>query len=547
MRQSFADPVTLGFPEKFRAWRPDQVVAIDRTINSKKRFIGATAPTGFGKSLYAVASALLNPEITRSVYLTSTKGLQDQIQSDFSELGVFDIRGQSNYACKAIEPGQKLNRYRRGRWSAGCDQGPCHAGIRCELSPDRASPYLRPDCAYYGAVFDSRRSSFVSTNYAYWLAQSAYGEGLGDVDYLILDEAHDADTQLESFLSFEFTVDDCEYMSTHLLDSQDVAQWQTWAAHHHGEMVKRQEQMAMFAPQDIEGINAVKRCKAVVAKLLQLKGVTAGDWALDTTGSGCVRFAPMAVSKYAEAQLFRGIKKVLLTSATLTRKTTQLLGIDVDACELMEFRSSFPVSRRPIISVNTHPAVRVNARMHDSTKHLWMRRIDRLIDTRRQLGWKGIIHTVSYARMLELLKASEHHDIMISHKSGELMDMVRHFKEMDGPALFVSPSIMTGFDFPYDECRYQIIGKVPIPDMRGPIMQIRNETDPDYSGYIAMQKLVQASGRGMRAPDDWCETLIIDDTFGDWFFKRNRKHAPQWFREAIEYVESMPEPMEISS
>jgi hypothetical protein len=45
--------------------------------------------------------------------------------------------------------------------------------------------------------------------------------------------------------------------------------------------------------------------------------------------------------------------------------------------------------------------------------------------------------------------------------------------------------------------------------------------DPDYANYVAMQKLVQAVGRGMRAPDDWCETLIVDDQFS-WFVKPPR-------------------------
>jgi Rad3-related DNA helicase len=74
-------------------------------------------------------------------------------------------------------------------------------------------------------------------------------------------------------------------------------------------------------------------------------------------------------------------------------------------------------------------------------------------------------------------------------------------------------------------------------------MRVGGESDKDYAGYLAMQKLVQACGRGMRGPEDWCETLIIDDTFADYFFKYNRKHSPRWFQDAVEYVDVFPEPL----
>jgi hypothetical protein len=40
---------------------------------------------------------------------------------------------------------------------------------------------------------------------------------------------------------------------------------------------------------------------------------------------------------------------------------------------------------------------------------------------------------------------------------------VATFKRRKAPAFLVSPSMTTGWDFPYDQCRWQIIAKVPIP------------------------------------------------------------------------------------
>jgi len=281
--------------------------------------------------------------------------------------------------------------------------------------------------------------------------------------------------------------------------------------------------------------------KNVLGKLQRLAEIAPLEWVLDSEGH-TAKFAPMRVSKYGET-LFRNIKHVLLMSATMTRKTTQLLGIPPDQLSFWECPSRFPVSRRPIISVNTSPAVRVNIHMDDDDKLFWMRRIDRLIDARRDLLWKGIIHTVSYQRMKDLVSKSDHKDIMIVHDAGGTKDAIRDFKRSRGPRILVSPSIVTGYDFPHDECRYQIIGKVPIPDMRSPIMQVRKDFDKEYAGYLAMIKLVQACGRGMRGPDDWCETFIVDDVFGDYFLKYNKKHAPRWFLDAVEFVDAFPEPL----
>jgi ATP-dependent DNA helicase DinG len=532
-------PADLGFPEKFASWRPDQVHAIDRTIRSKKRFIGAVAPTGFGKTLYGVAISLLTPEVNRALYLTSSKGLQDQIGSEFHALGLVDVRGQRNYPCDAIESTGQLTKYRRHRGYVGCDSGPCHAGVRCGLAPDKQTPYVRPACKYYGAVFDARESNLVSTNYAMHFAAGAYSQGLGDFDLIILDEAHDADKQLEAFLSFEITSDDLNVLRGKNLESAELADWKKWADHHFFKLASQIEQRELMPPDNSEGVQEMRKLKAVLGKLGRLRDIAPGDWILELDRTA--KFSPLKVSKYAEEHLFRKAKKVILTSATLTRKTLQLLGIPLEESELLEFKSSFPINRRPVIAVETTPSVTVNVRMHDSTKHLWMRRIDRLIDSRRDR--KGIIHTVSYARMKDLYAASEHRDLMMTHEPGNTLTTIRAFKEHIGPCILVSPSVVTGYDFPGDECRYQIIGKVPIPDMRGRINEIRNQTDKELKYYLAMQALVQACGRGMRSADDWCETLIIDDTFGTWFWQRARKHAPKWFSEAIDYVDSYPEPL----
>lgn len=552
---SLPSPIELGFPAKFQQFYPDQLQAIDKIVFNTKGYTALVMPTGSGKTLTGMTAARLHPEVKRALYLTATKGLQDQSAPDVRFIGGVDLRGQRNYPCVALEPGGSLSRYRRGRYQPGCDEGPCHSGVWCPRAPDRKQPHLRPDCTYYGTVFDARRSDFISTNYAMYFASYEYAEGLGPVDMLILDEAHDAQKELENFLTIEVTGDDAKHIGSKFLKGGSIDDWKMWANKHRLDLMRKLAILDQQAPTDAEGARDRKRLKAIYIKLERLASIEPLKWALDEDGLTAT-FCPIRVSQYASQYLFRGIKHVVLMSATLTHKTLTDLGLSRDQYLYWEAPSRFPVERRPIYSVETTPAVRVNHRMDEDDKFWWMRRIDRIIDTRQALGWNGIIHTVSYERMRDLYRASEFKHLMVihdpkGHVHGEqvfhdLQTAIAYFKVADRPKILVSPSIVTGYDFPDDECRYQIIAKIPIPDMRGPIMKARGDLDKAYAGYVAMQKVVQASGRPMRGPLDWCETFIVDDTFSDWFYRYNRKHAPVWFQDAVERVEYLPDPLVVA-
>lgn len=534
-------PIELGFPAKFVSWREDQITAIDRTIRSPKRFICATAPTGFGKTLYGVSAGLLNPEIERMAYLTSTKNLQDQTFEDMKPMGMVDVRGQRNYPCEAVLTGGTLEKYRRHRGYVGCDEGPCHAGVWCPRAPDRKAPGVRPSCLAYGAMFDARNADLVNTNYAMWLTAGAHTQGLGDIDMLVCDEAHHAADELESFLTFELDIEDAMYMDTKLVESEELSHWRDWANFHYAKLNSKIETREQQPPQDPEGAAEMRRLKSILLRLKRLREIDPLDWILERERAKA-KFSPMRVGRYAEEFLFRGVKKVLLMSATLTKKTLSLLGIAEQDAEIMEFRSTFPLERRPVIGIETSPALRVNMHMTDSDKFMWMRRIDRLIEPRTDR--KGLIHPISFTRGRELYEASEHKHLMITHGAGGAAGALREFQDHKGPCILLSPSMETGIDLPDDMCRYQIIGKVPLIDKRGKIMAIRCQLDKELEFYLAMQRLVQMYGRIIRNPLDWGETFIVDDTFGDWFLKRARKHAPKYFLDAVEFTEMFPIPMQ---
>lgn len=90
-------------------------------------------------------------------------------------------------------------------------------------------------------------------------------------------------------------------------------------------------------------------------------------------------------------------------------------------------------------------------------------------------------------------------------------------------------------------CEYQIIAKMPFPPNQSAVMKARVRSDKQYLNYLTVLRLVQQCGRGMRAPDDQCETFILDSNFG-WFKSAAKTLIPGWFRAAIRPVETIPQP-----
>ena len=211
--------------------------------------------------------------------------------------------------------------------------------------------------------------------------------------------------------------------------------------------------------------------------------------------------------------------------------------MEPDQYEFMEYPSTFEKERRPVYRI---PTVRLNKDTDEEGYRTWLTRIDQII--RDRLGRKGVIHTVSYKRAQLVMEKSEYRKYMMIHNSKNTRAVVEAFRKSDPPAILVSPVMDTGWDFIGPQARWMIVGKLPWPDTRAAVMRARKEKDPEYMAYLTMQGLVQMSGRGMRSEDDWCEVFVIDDSLG-WFMKGHGEFAPQWFREAIKWVNVIPEPL----
>jgi ATP-dependent DNA helicase DinG len=538
-------PTEFGLPPKFNRWRPGQDAAVLAAIDSPHRFVVQNMPTGSGKSLAYMAQAALTGG--RTAILTSTKGLQQQLIRDFHAMGLVEIRGQNSYPCIALDKDGPLHDLVDHREMQGkipsVEDGPCHVGVQCPV---------KHKCDYFVAMNVARSSTLLVTNYAMWMTAHEFTEGkLGDKDFdlLICDEAHDAADQVGNFVAVEISNWEIQSLlgTKPLQDGSTNDAWREWAAFHAAKMKAKIDDLEMTIKelrQDgtripgsmLRQARSLKRLNRKLGMLTHMRG----EWVTEQQPSNYL-FSPVWPAPYCERYLFRDIPKVVLVSATIRPKTLQYLGVARTDADFKEYDSTFPREHAPIIHV---PTARLSFRTDPTQVQLWARRIDQIIGPRLELGRKGLIHTVSYARQKDVYRNSEHRAQMLIHAPDNTRMVVERFKKMTGAGVLVSPSVTTGWDFPYDECRFQIIGKVPFPDVRGALQKSRTTSDPDYRNYLTVMELVQMVGRGMRAEDDWCETFIIDDNIG-WFVWQQKHLFPKWFLDSFRKVAFIPLPLQI--
>lgn len=501
-------------PSKFQNWRPGQWESIEESTVTDKRFIANCAPTGFGKSPYYYAVAVLSGG--RSVIATATKALQDQLSKDFN---LFDMRGRQNYSCL------------KGH-SLSCTEG-------------RILSCKDPGCPYTATRNRFLNSEIGLTNYAYLLSSVIHSEGVGKVDNLILDEAHSAVQELSSAIEIKLNHKSYNFLYQALgfppHDSGDLDMWKAWAK----SLLPRAQQYL----KSIKESGEHKWLSLVDSYVLSLSLIATVDpeWILDKSNPNETVISPLWPTKYADKYLFQDISRVILVSATLVPKTLSLLNIPSDVTLSLEQKYTFDSSRCPVYLFGS---CYMDYRTTPGQFQELIGRMDTFID--RRLDRKGIIHPVSYAYGESIYEQSRHQGIIIfPRKSSELPKAIEKYLTSPAPAILMSPALTTGYDFPYSTCEYQVLLKIPFIDRRSPVMAARSKSDPEYLPYLTAQTVVQICGRAMRDFDDQCETIILDLHANQFFrspsptkkYRPGYRHlVPPYFLSRLKWPNGQPNP-----
>lgn len=521
MDRSSSRPEQFGLPPKFERWRKGQDRAVEKIVFAKTRFVLLVTPVGSGKSATYMASALLNQASERSVILTATRPLQDQLLTEFGEVGLVDIRGKQNYVCDIDEK----------RTAATAI---CNSGMYCELK--------KSGCSYYDTKRVATKSQLVNTNYSFWLHDFIH-QSIGETTRLILDEGHKAIDEIERFAGVEIKARELATYGCDQPPSRRQNEWKLRSLEVIEQWIQdnRPRKGAAQSTHTHATIAQLRAAKELQQKFARLCRLSEQEWLISPTREGW-KWDLLEPGVLAEDLLFRGASKVVVVSATANRKTLEMLGVDRRDVTLIEQESTFPVARRPIYF---WPVARVGYSMSPRDEAYLRQAMDHIITTHPDQ--KGLIHSVSYARARSIVdQLVAHRRKFLLHRQGEpLSDVIAEFRRRRDSVWLVTPAASEGISFPYEECEVVIIPKMPFPDLRDPLVKAKTQRDRDYIPYATLQTFEQMIGRAMRAEDDQCETYVLDDNL-NWLKGGYWHYLHRWSTAAIKTIakrEKPPAPM----
>lgn len=512
--------MSSAFP--FSTYRKGQKEAIDQArvaFKRGKRFVVIEAPTGSGKSAIAITLAR---EASSAYLLTAQKILQDQYLRDFPDIAL--MKGRSNYHCLVAPTHAAAAPCITGRKFPECD-----------------------GCPYFTAKDAAMAANNALMNYAYYLAELNYSGGFGPRELLVLDEAHNAEAALMSFIQITLSdealarvgiperlpngFDDLVYFDF----AEDITPLLAGRSKEIDVRLKKDNLSATLALDFMKNKqyldNQTKRLELLKAsrednfvEWVVEKGRSAeGQW---------VSFKPVKVAAFAQALLFDFADRVLMLSATILDAATYLrgLGIDPAEAEFITVESDFPPENRPIF---VKPVARL-------TRHHLEQDLPKLVSEIAELFAshphdKGVIHAHSYKISTYIAQhlPKKHQSRLITHFTSDGRDAAldKHISSKS-PTVLLTPSMTEGIDLADDLSRWQVICKIPYPYLGDPQVERRKSADPSWYDWRTCLTVVQAYGRSVRSSDDFAVTYVLDADF-PMFLKRQQKRLPLWFSEAL--------------
>ena len=511
---------------------------INLAINEGYKNIILEAGTGIGKS--AIATTLANM-YDDSYILTMTKQLQKQYLDDFGEMLV-EIKGKGNYKCNY--------------------KGNCDFCIRAEYNIARCS-----DCDYLIAFRKAKKSKNVITNYDFMYRVGVDNQMLDPRQLLILDEAHNLERKMlmlsshllnREYISTKFGIDIFEALMkgeksyNHIKSESDywidVCKKLMKAC---GENIEKiggkgkevQVTLDEFEsnPSKYSSIDYIEK-QILESDLKEFNSIRLGleskDLIIDVPDFKSIKknkmdisaeFKPYSVSDATQNLLSFGETRIFLTG-TLgdMKKFCQWNNINPDNTYYIYEKSPFDVSNRPIYRDFV-------GNMSGSRRNVPNWKNKRAISKIKQLigkypNQKGVIHTSSNEQAFWIMdNLKEYNLLFVCGESRN--EVLKEFNESKDDAILIGASIKDGVDLKGDLCRFQIVFKVPYPQLNEQV-KYRKSLDPSWYYYQAVMAIMQAYGRGIRDKDDYCDMYIIDSNFKK-LFDYNYNFFNEYFTEAL--------------
>ena len=522
-------------PEQIRLLAAlSDVVADAPSDDAAARVVVMEAPPGVGKSHLAMTLARWSGD---AYLLTSQKLLQDQYEREFGD-ALQLVKGRENYLCERYPPPARMT----------TAQGLC----RRPRGPMCQCPYARAKlAALNGPIF--------CTNTAYFLTLRQWQrEQLRRRRVLIVDEAHSLEAQLVRVFTVSFAPDQMKAWFGAALPRLASADDYRILFEEHvtrldaelGLIDRRLESLRPPAlgdqdlltyPLTVEEQELLAQrdlLESALARLQFFLDAADTEWIVryPDRGVATLELVPLTVGAMASSLLWDAADIVVLSSAFMGRREviSSYFGLAPNAVHGLASGSPFPVERRRI---DYRPVGALSKATLPELEPALFDEVAAIIAHHRTE--KGLVHAASYVAARRLLAhladhAPEHaRRVIFVESSDAKARALEHHRVSPLPTVLLSPSLREGVDLPDDFLRFQIVTKMPYPDLGDPWTAARQQRDPRWYALETAKALVQAYGRSCRHAADHGVTYILDGQFAR-FVQRYRPLLPAWFREAAE-------------
>ena len=490
------------------------------------------APPGVGKSHVAMALARWSGD---AYLLTSQKLLQDQYEREFgADLQL--VKGRDNYVCERY-PDQRVPTSR----------GMC----RRPRGPVCQCPYARAkSAALAGPIFCTNTAYFATLRH--WRA-----EQLRKRRILIVDEAHNLEAQLVNVFTVAFPPEQAKAWFGGPLPRLDSAEDYRALMRDHLERMEGQLEtvtraLEIMRPADVPAETFLRMppsraeqelmaeresLESALARVRFFVDADDREWIVRYPAEpfATLELVPLSVASMAADLLGESAELVVLSSAYLGHRRVIAECFGLDESKLRSFASDSPftvdqrrIEYRPVGALSKATLARLEPALFAEVAAI-------MAAHPRE---KGLIHAPSYAagrRLVAHLAAGEpmlsRRLIWVDSTEAKARALELH-RASPMPTVLVSPSLREGVDLPDDFLRFQVVTKLPYPDLGDPWTAARQTRDPRWYALETAKALVQAYGRSCRHAEDHGVTYILDGQF-ERFLRQYRVLLPPWFLDAV--------------
>lgn len=514
------------FPSKtYKEPRDYQIETISQIYNAIEKgykYIVLEAVSGYGKSLIAATLARIYSE-EKTYILTTTNQLLTPYTELFNEYDFFKLQARYNFDCKK-------------------------QGGRCSINAcqDNCKYKSNFTCEYLDQLKRGLDSDTIICTYDYFFRNAFYHyDELEHRKLLICDEGHNIDYKISSGVSLEIYENRLYNLG---LNTKKERRYLKLSENHYNFILKMKGyyEEAMKRNSLRRGTYKAltrrnyKRDIINMKKFLQYferhDGNLSFEYKVNETYDNSFNFAPVKVNKFVPEVISNYADVCIFMSSSFFDLENFAYDLGLDESEVFKITvpNIFDLSNNPITIYDDLEMDYEN--LIDGNKEKAIPIIKDILEKHK--NDKGIIHTFSN-ECAEFLKNNLNERRCMVSYGGDREGKLEEFKRSNDNSVLISPSMDEGVDLNDEDCKFQIIFKLPYPPYKVDFNDKRKalEDGKEWYRYKMLTRLIQAYGRGIRSENDSCKTYILDSRLwkvilNDW---ENDTHLiPQYFINAIE-------------